>query len=815
MESIIEHTKLVTRLLSDKLNLRFIKEFSMQQLNDCCERIENSSILEKEEQELIIQKELIRNIKFIEYFEEICVNNLENNGLDFLIEDIEKHNEKITDYPIQNIIPILKSDDLKFDASYAYLKYFSNCDKLFKKKVINNLNNFYRQDTLKIEELNKEMLKLFEYDYLKNSYLLPINHLREVYPLLIKSEKLRNIIWFMDCKHYNIELSIDDILTINNDADRIYIMIQFLTSTIANDNIMLKLLKQWKNNSCQLYDLQIIKNKINTIDKTRLESIFENRSSYINFIYGNRLKKFQLDNINETRENLIIYAIVNNKKSFLRLIDEYTEDFLELSTNNCILFEENFYSKYFNINELTLPKLRKIKSLYNFYSIENLKEQFYTFEEIEILSKVGKNYIELYNQLLDLKIDDRLLRIKQCIKKGLLDDVQTEDIEKIAKRIKEKAIYSWLEEFKYIKDIQPQDLIDIFVNHEMIKKFIREIKSRNELAYILRNANEVDAYENLENIRRDIIKVDQYWNYLRNELNFDDIFIQKYENNIKEFIFSGNAEIAYLYYISSNTKTRKSYGLIIKSEIMGRFKKLKYHTDDLMEEISFELNQSQIEEWTNNSAISEGVYEVKEYDDFYHTMILGDKPQRTCLNYKSGMYNKCLLACFDSNKKILYAKINDRIVGRAMIRLTKGTYSRMENKNTLSFFDVEKDDVPKNNELHEKLTLFLEHSYVAGISDTEKREVEKMFIRLMEQKARKLNAELVLSEDYYKAIDKNYVQTNYYVYISKSKASSQYLDSLGGNASVSDEGQYKGSIFYIWKPNKECCSSFLESKLAV
>ena len=309
--------------------------------------------------------------------------------------------------------------------------------------------------------------------------------------------------------------------------------------------------------------------------------------------------------------------------------------------------------------------------------------------------------------------------------------------------------------------------------------------------------------------------MDQYWNYLRNELNFDDIFIQKYENNIKEFIFSGNAEIAYLYYISSNTKTRKSYGLIIKSEIMGRFKKLKYHTDDLMEEISFELNQSQIEEWTNNSAISEGVYEVKEYDDFYHTMILGDKPQRTCLNYKSGMYNKCLLACFDSNKKILYAKINDRIVGRAMIRLTKGTYSRMENKNTLSFFDVEKDDVPKNNELHEKLTLFLEHSYVAGISDTEKREVEKMFIKLMEQKARKLNAELVLSDDYYKAIDKNYVQTNYYVYISKSKASSQYLDSLGGNASVSDEGQYKGSIFYIWKPNKECCSSFLESKLAV
>ena len=57
-------------------------------------------------------------------------------------------------------------------------------------------------------------------------------------------------------------------------------------------------------------------------------------------------------------------------------------------------------------------------------------------------------------------------------------------------------------------------------------------------------------------------------------------------------------------------------------------------------------------------------------------MILGEYPEKTCLSYRDGGYNKCLLACFDSNKKVLYAKINNKIVARAMVRLTKGSYNK-------------------------------------------------------------------------------------------------------------------------------------------
>lgn len=40
--------------------------------------------------------------------------------------------------------------------------------------------------------------------------------------------------------------------------------------------------------------------------------------------------------------------------------------------------------------------------------------------------------------------------------------------------------------------------------------------------------------------------------------------------------------------------------------------------------------------------------------------------------YSMGVYRWCLLSAFDSNKKVLYATLNGRIVGRAFLRLTKG-----------------------------------------------------------------------------------------------------------------------------------------------
>ncbi len=42
-----------------------------------------------------------------------------------------------------------------------------------------------------------------------------------------------------------------------------------------------------------------------------------------------------------------------------------------------------------------------------------------------------------------------------------------------------------------------------------------------------------------------------------------------------------------------------------------------------------------------------------------------------------------------------------------------------------------------------------------------------------------------------------FVAMSYHLYISKSKAGRQYLDSLGGSCGVSSEGSYKQNLFML------------------
>ena len=328
-------------------------------------------------------------------------------------------------------------------------------------------------------------------------------------------------------------------------------------------------------------------------------------------------------------------------------------------------------------------------------------------------------------------------------------------------------------------------------------------ENETELLYVIRNIDKIQQYESLNDVKENIEDIDIYWGKLVDKMSFDKHFINENKNHIKRFLLNNGAELALTYCKGRYDYELATFKKIVKAELMGQFRKLKYYTDDLHREISFDLTPQQVGMWqANNMTISDGEIVVREYDDFYSTMILGELPQHTCLSYKNGMYNHCLMACFDSNKKILYAKIGSKIVARAMVRLTKGTYSNnRNNKNKLSFVDLEnmQPDEDRNPEKDEYLTIFLEKAYISGLSPIEKNKIKNMFISLLEKKAVNMNALLVLSNFYSDVASSEYIVTRYYMYISKSKAGSQYLDSLSGENTVTEEGQYKTNTFMIWQ----------------
>ena len=218
--------------------------------------------------------------------------------------------------------------------------------------------------------------------------------------------------------------------------------------------------------------------------------------------------------------------------------------------------------------------------------------------------------------------------------------------------------------------------------------------------------------------------------------------------------------------------------------------------------MQFEVSKMQKDIWMKNSSTSDGNIKIAEVDDFYSTMNIGEKPIRTCISYKSGMYAEYLISNFDSNKKIINVFLGEKIVGRSILRFTKCRYADEKKKTSFEFVDVEKDEDTNTgfrNIQNEFLVIFLERGYFSGINKAFEIEIRKKIIEHIEKKAINMGVIPALSEDYnISLIDSDkYISQNFDMFISHSKAGKQYLDSLGGRTSISNEGKYYSGRFIL------------------
>ena len=231
---------------------------------------------------------------------------------------------------------------------------------------------------------------------------------------------------------------------------------------------------------------------------------------------------------------------------------------------------------------------------------------------------------------------------------------------------------------------------------------------------------------------------------------------------------------------------------------MGQFYKLKYFAGDLQREIRYPVSEMQESLWKKNLSLARGAFWAEEVDDFYHTLRLGELPHSTCLSYRTGSQRECLLAAFDSNKKIILVKKDEAVVARACLRLTKGAFQKPPAVD-FSFADLSQENTETGKSAAgEKAVLFLESIYTFGLNDVEKEEVMKLAVSLTTQKAAELGVVAVLARRYLGCYERDeYVLAPFYVYISKSKNGWQYLDSLGGAAYTSAKEEYVEHPFLV------------------
>ena len=529
--------------------------------------------------------------------------------------------------------------------------------------------------------------------------------------------------------------------------------------------------------------------------------VFSSKVSYVNTLYQNPLSKISLSSLSVEKSELLLYAITQKKKAFLNLINEEPELFYDLP-NASMLLKKEMYQEYINLNTLNRKNLKDSADLIlSNDRFELLAKREHTFEELKLLCTAKEALIRLYEQL-TCKCDERLMVLRELIKRECVPySFWKGQIEPLAAALSQKPLSRWIrEDFWNIPDLSYGTALWLLVYREQLKGMEKEITMEQQALYLLKDLALVKECDSLSELKEKLILGDVSWRLLKEKLSFSEEFVQNNAARIGNFLFVGGAEIMETFLERQPSKIEEIRRLVT-AELLGKFDELKYPSGDLMREIDFEVSEEAEKEWKKDRTFTRGNLVLKEETGLLPVMQIGEVPSYSCLSYRSGLNSDCLLSCFDSNKKFFFIRKNGQVVFRAMIRLTKGSYVGDRMRKKIQFADLSGAGKPKEEEGEESV-LFLERYYEKNLTNEEMDQAVYLVFVAAKEKAKKLGARLVLSCYYQDDVKtKEYIKSNYYLYISKSKNGSQYLDSLYGEASVSDSGDYSSNIFLL--ENKE------------
>lgn len=529
--------------------------------------------------------------------------------------------------------------------------------------------------------------------------------------------------------------------------------------------------------------------------------VFSGKVSYVNTLYQNPVSKISLSSLSEEKSEILLYAITQKKKAFLNLINEEPELFYDLP-NASMLLKKEMYQEYINLNTLNRKNLKDSADLIlSNDRFELLAKREHTFEELKLLCTAKEALIRLYEQL-TCKCDERLMVLRELIKRECVPySFWKGQIEPLAAALSEKPLSRWIrEDFRNISDLSYGTALWLLVYREQLKGMEKEITMEQQALYLLKDLALVKECDSLSELKEKLILGDVSWRLLKEKLSFSEEFVQNNAARIGNFLFVGGAEIMETFLERQPSKIEEIRRLVT-AELLGKFDELKYPSGDLMREIDFEVSEEAEKEWKIDRTFTSKNLVLKEETGLLPVMQIGEVPSYSCLSYRSGLNSDCLLSCFDSNKKFFFIRKNGQVVFRAMIRLTKGSYVGDRMRKKIQFADLSGAGKPKEEE-GEELVLFLERYYEKNLAYEEQDQAVYLAFVAAKEKAKKLGARLVLSCYYQDDVKtKEYIKSNYYLYISKSKNGSQYLDSLYGEASVSDSGDYSSNIFLL--ENKE------------
>lgn len=706
-------------------------------------------------------------------------------------------NEKLSELPYEKVEKVLADKEIPDRVVYVYLKYYAFLEpkEELKKQLVASLETCIGEFDVARTGIKIRMLLINP--AFSTELLYELLRDEESLALLLKQDLMELVNYLSEFCEETESLNKKQLEEMSRHPKEIRNGLAVILGQIPKE-WQASFLHLWLWNESLFSDIPKLIRFLTGPDGD-FEKISNGKAAYVNTLYGNPLPDMDLYELTREKTELILYAITKRKKHFLELLRK-NGDWLTKLDRNSLILDEEVYKQCLNLNSLNEQNLKDCENMVVPWkrSKGSLLLKPRVFEELKVLYNVKAVYLDLYDRLAYAKSDDRLRVIRELIKRDCLTDALEENqVERLAEALSKKPLSRWMQEdLKNILDLRHETAVWILIFLRYFPELLKDLTRDNQVYFLLHNQNLLNGCSGLPALMDKLLDQDASWKNLKTELNISDAFVEENKSNIQKFIYEGGAEIM-TSFLNNQPQKKEEIRRIVNAELLGKFMELKYHEGDLEQEIAFPIKKDTEEIWKENLLRLDSGWEIWEEDSLIPVMQIGEVPLRSCISYRNGPSCDCLLSCFDANKKILFIKYNGKIVFRAILRLTKGSFVAADERKTIEFVDVTAKSKPRENKA-EELVLFLERYYQSGLNKQQIRKAVNLTAMLVKEKAEKLGARLVLSRNYKNVLEnKNYVLTNFYMYISASKNGSQYLDSLGGAADVSDSGSYTCNTFLL------------------
>lgn len=442
--ALVERAHTIVKMKKAKLDLRWLREFDTGSLAACCGRIAESlpGLAVQEEN---VQRELIKNLDFAAFYAKLLAAFSKEGGpdggiypffltrLDDLLEACQKHRRDVTTYNVENITATLKPQNLSGYKRLLLLENFDLCglDKDTQDKVARNIRQCL---DLPLTLSGREKIFLQE-PFIGTSSLASSAPFGSVFALLGRHPELLEIARLLHKKGVEDNLTLKEYRKMAESVAEYAPPLQDLISSLELAPLNM-FLEYWKAGGCLLHELQAMKRLLDTQPGQDWPALLGTHSAYTNTLYGRKFKSFDLSELGEDKEGVVIYAIAHNKKHFIRLVDGRPDIFLQLPSSS-MLFQKEFYDGHFNINELTEKTLEAFAGVttYNFRPDRLEPGRRYSFQEIQALSGKDGAYWVFYHALTSPSQDARLLVFRQICKGKLLSGLRNEDISTLTAKL--------------------------------------------------------------------------------------------------------------------------------------------------------------------------------------------------------------------------------------------------------------------------------------------------------------------------------------------------------------------------------------------